>query len=476
MTTSTVSDSMLASIRKMVEQAQTLKPPIQRIADVISSYFTPFVLVITVIVFVIWVTVSATTDVDTGDLHFVPFSLQFAITVLVVSCPCAIGLATPTAIMVGTGVAARKGILFKGGPAMEACHRIEVLAFDKTGTLTMGKPSVTGCEILAADEEDGQTPMAEEEFWYLIGSAESGSEHTLGRALLEHAKSCAGRPLTEPEDFEATPGKGIACAVGGTRVLVGNRAFVADHAAISETAEADAAEQEENGNTVVWVVVDGRIAGYVSLADEPRPEAEAVVRQLQQRMGIEVWLVSGDNSRTVHAIAERLGIDNAIGDVLPGGKADKVRELQERKPGRSWRQCWLRRRNTVVGMVGDGVNDSPALTQADVGIAVGAGMDIAVQAADVVLVKSDMRDILLALDLSRATYRRILINFGWAFLYNALAIPLAAGILYPATDYAIPPAVAGLSEIVSTLPVIFSSLLLRLHRVPGSVRKLYKQT
>ncbi len=433
----------------MVEQAQTLKPPIQRIADVISSYFTPVVLVLAVAVFAAWCAAGGSGSVDTDGLHFVPFALQFSITVLVVSCPCAIGLASPTAIMVGTGVAARKGILFKGGPAVEACHKVNVLIFDKTGTLTVGKPTVTDCEFLD-DSVDAET------FWHVVGSAESASEHALARAIVEHAKQRPGPPLVEPEDFEAVPGQGMSCSVGGWRVLVGNRKFVTEQVSIPEEAESNARELEQQGKTVIWVLLNEQLAGYVALADSARPEAHAVVRQLQQ-MGIEVWMVSGDNTRTVNAIAAQLGIDNAIGDVLPGGKADKVRELQaQQRPGKWW-QLW-RKQHTVVGMVGDGVNDSPALTQADAGIAVGAGTDIALQAADVVLVKSDMRDILLALHLSRTTFRRILVNFGWAFLYNATAIPLAAGVLYPATAYAFPPAIAGLSEIVSTLPVLFSFL------------------
>ncbi len=456
-TTSTAAGGTLATINRLVEEAQGSKPNIQRIADRIAAYFIPIILLLSLTVFVLWCILAATDAVDTGGLFVVPFGLQFGITVLVVSCPCAIGLAAPTAIMVGTGLAAKHGILFKGGPVLETCRKVSTVVFDKTGTLTHGKPVVTSFCMLS------ETPLDPHDFWYLVGSAELGSEHVLGKAVAAHARQETPRDLDEPTDFTAVPGKGLYCGVGDRAVVIGNRIWMQEHdLPIPQEAEATVAELEDAGNTVIWVAVDSRLVGTVALADTPKPEAKGVIRELQ-KMGMEIWMISGDNERTAAAVGSDLGIAQVMGGVMPGDKSDKIAELQS--DGKR------------VAMVGDGINDSPALARADVGIAVGAGTDIALEAADVVLMKSDLKDVLLAIHLSKITYRVILTNFVWAFLYNAVAIPLAAGILFPADGFVFPPAAAGLAELLSSLPVVCFSLLLKLlYRVPKSIRRLNATT
>ena len=448
--TKAASESTLASIARLVEEAQLTKPAAQRVADLVAALFVPSILLLTLLVFSGWLLLAATDAVDTSE-HPVPFALRFALAVLVISCPCAIGLAVPTAVMAGTSVAAKHGILFKGGAILETCHRARAVVFDKTGTLTRGRPSVTDLHILV----DGGEDPSRREVLHLIGSAERASEHVLGRIIYEYCRNelGGGHALDEAGDFLAVPGKGLSCTVAGRAVAIGNRLWMQEQgASVPRDREEVAVRMEEQGRTIVWAAADGQLVALVALADTLKPEATAVVRELQ-RMGLEVWMLSGDNSRTVNAIASRLGIAQAAGDLLPEDKAAKIRELQEQ--------------GQIVAMVGDGVNDSPALAQADVGIAVGAGTDIALEAADVVLVRSDLRDVLVALHVSRVTFGCIKLNFAWAFFYNVLGIPLAAGALYPFTDFVLPPALAGLSELLSSLPVVLFSLLLRLlYRAP----------
>ncbi len=447
--TRVTSESTLAAIGRLVEEAQVSKPSVQRVADRIAALFVPFILLLTILIFALWISLAASGIVD-ADGNAVSFALRFAIAVLVISCPCAIGLAVPTAVMVGTGVAAQHGILFKSGPILETCHNVRVVVFDKTGTLTHGKPVVTEFRLLETENEDS------DDILFLIGSAERSSEHVLGRAIYEFAKEQCTRPLNEPENFQATPGKGLACIVAGRNVCVGNRMWMQEQGVSIPSLDEDVAGwMESRGQTVVWAATDSRLVALIALADTPKPESAAVVHELQQK-GVNVWLLSGDNPRTVEAVASGLGILHAAGGLLPEDKVEKIRELQSN--------------GQVVAMVGDGINDSPALAQANVGIAVGAGTDIALEAADVILVKNDLKSVLIALDISRTTFRRISLNFAWAFLYNVLGIPLAAGILYPFTSFVLPPALAGLSELLSSLPVVIFSLLLHLYRVPRSVQ------
>jgi Cu+-exporting ATPase len=439
--TKIASENTLSAIDKLIHESQTSKVPIQRVADTVSAYFVPIIMIISILAFILWLSLVYGKVLKT-DVHPVTFALQFALAILVISCPCAISLAAPTAVMVGIGVGAKFGVLFKSGAVIETCHKVNSIIFDKTGTLTNGKPVVTDC-IIIDNKFDMKTLLG------FIGSAELGSEHVLGKAIVEHAQN-QGVNIEQPINFTAEPGKGLTCSVQNNDVLAGNSIWMQENSVpVLSNVEYQIAQLEREGKTVISVAINGALAGIIALADTPKEEAELVVQELKRR-GIEVWVVSGDNQTTTECIAAQIGIDNVMGGVLPADKAAKVRELQ--------------RNNKIVAMVGDGINDSPSLAQANVGIAIGAGSDIALETADIILVKSDLRDVLVAVDLSQTTFRRIKMNFVWAFLYNAIGIPLAAGALYPALKITIPPALAGLSEIFSSLPVVLFSLLLKTYR------------
>lgn len=500
--TKSASESTLAAISRLVEDAQAGKPRLQRLADVIASYFVPAILLLALAVLALWLCLSALDVVDTDGDHWVPFSLQFAFAVLVVSCPCAIGLAVPLAVMVASGVGAKHGVIIKSGATIEACRRINTMVFDKTGTLTRGQLSVVDHWWLDHTTARGQQDGADEPHQQrllllsLIGSAEKGSEHVLAKAVVRFIESLPDVPeLAEPDDFSAVPGRGLSAHVREHAVLVGNRAWMQDNGVdglgdAEEEAAIAAAAHESEGRTVVWAAVDGRAVCALALEDSLRPEARQVVQRLQ-RKGVEVWVLSGDQQRTVHAVARQLGIAeaNAIGGLVPEDKVDKIRSLQLNATIANNDVCGYnvdtlnkyddndddnddndkkrKKKRAVVAMVGDGVNDAPSLAQADVGVAVGGGTDIAIAAGDVVLMRNDLRDVLLMIHLARRTHAVIVLNFVWAFVYNAVAIPLAAGVLYPGTQFVIPPAAAGLSEILSSLPIIIFSLLLRLYRPPS---------
>lgn len=349
--------------------------------------------------------------------------------------------------MVATGVGAKLGILIKGGKALEAASKVKAVLFDKTGTLTRGKPVVTDTRVVSA------SPLDEKTFYALVGAAESGSEHPLARAIVNHAKETLFiEQLSQPREFVATAGQGLRCSVGEHVVMIGNRTWMRTCSVlVSSDVEQQLAAFEEQAKTAVLCAIDGNMAGIVAIADEAKPESRAVVEYLT-RHGVSVWMVTGDNRRTANAIAKTLGIEQVFSEVLPGDKAAKVKELQDR--------------GFSVAMVGDGINDSPALVQADIGIAIGSGTDVAIEAAEVVLLRSDLRDVIVAIDLARTAYRRILINFGWAFLYNLLGIPIAAGVLYPLFHRALPPEVAGLAMALSSVSVVLSSLFLRYYSRP----------
>jgi len=445
-------DTALSRIVQLVEEAQTQKAPIQAFADKVARFFVPTILFLAFLTFSVWFSLSMSgvlpADwIPSGSNNFV-FSFLFALSVVVIACPCALGLATPTAVMVGTGIGARHGILIKGGAALEIGHKVSAVIFDKTGTLTQGAPSVTQTRIF-----DDSTSLRR--FYQLTGSAESASEHPLAKAILEKAKVMVSGglneserlQLVEPEQFSVEPGRGLRCRVKSQEVMIGNRSWMEDNR-INVPFEADdfICGVEEEGETCVLVGVDGKFVGCIAIADTLKPEASAVVEKLK-RMKIDVCMVTGDNRRTAHAIASKVGITHVFAEVLPAKKAEKVKELQ--------------RSNKKVAMVGDGINDSPALAQADLGIAVGAGTDVAIETADVVLMKNDLRDVVAALHLSKATFRRIRINLCWAFLYNMVALPLAAGVFYPLMKAPVPPAAAGAAMALSSVSVVSSSLLLR---------------
>eukprot|EP01122_Echinamoeba_exundans_P013197 TRINITY_DN5726_c0_g1_i1.p1 TRINITY_DN5726_c0_g1~~TRINITY_DN5726_c0_g1_i1.p1 ORF type:complete len:989 (+),score=128.12 TRINITY_DN5726_c0_g1_i1:168-3134(+) len=453
------SHTSLAQIIRYVQDAQTDKAPIQVFADRVSAVFVPAVVGLSLVTFTVWYALASNGVVVTpiGSSPFL-FALLFAMSVIVISCPCALGLATPTAVMVGTGIGAENGILIKGGSHLETAHKISAIIFDKTGTITQGKPAVTEFELVSNAEQRGGINAARpnecfslDDIHAFIASAESNSEHPLARALLEY---CSGLcPSVPPAtEFQYSSGQGISCLVKGNRVLIGNRSWMSAYEIfVAPSVDTRMRSMEQAGNTVVLVGVNGVLQAIVAVADPVKPEARAAISHLRG-MGLSCWLVTGDNKRTAEAVARYVGVDNVIAEVLPGQKSEKVRQLQYA--------------GAVVAMVGDGVNDSPALAAADVGIAIGAGTDIAIEAADLVLMKSNLLDVITAIDLSRATFNRIRLNYLWAIIYNVLGIPLAAGLFYP-LGITIPPIVAGLAMAFSSISVLISSLMLKRYRKPS---------
>ena len=391
-------DTALARIVRMVQEAQGSRAPIQRLADTIASYFVPAVIAIASVAFVTWLLV--------GPSPAFTFALLVFVAVLIIACPCALGLATPTAIMVGTGLGAEQGILIRNAEALETAHRLQTIVLDKTGTLTRGKPKVT--DVVAKG-------MAEDDLVRMAASVERRSEHPLGQAVVEYAQG-KGLTLEEPMAFLATPGQGVQGEVGGSSVLIGNQRLMEERSfelnGLGAAAEALAAA----GKTPTMVAIDGQVRGVMAIADTIRPESKEAVRAMREA-GLEVVMLTGDNRRTAQAIATELGIERVLAEVLPDGKAHEIRKLQEE--------------GKRVAMVGDGINDAPALAQADIGIAIGTGTDVAMETASVTLMSGDVRGVVKAIHLSRATMRTIKQNLFFAFVYNVALIPLAAGILYP---------------------------------------------
>ncbi len=424
-------ETALAQIVRLVEAAQGSKAPIQRLADKIAGVFVPAVLGIALVTFLIWFFF--------GQQPFI-FALTAFIAVLVIACPCALGLATPTAIMVGTGKGAQNGILIKSAESLEQAHRVQTIVFDKTGTLTRGKPIVTDTISING--------MSHEEIFHLAASVEKGSEHPLGIAIVEEAQNKQDR-LSTPEEFEALSGLGVKARVENREVLLGNRLLMQENKIPIQSVENRISELENSGKTVMLMAVDRQLAGIISVADTLKESAEEAVNQLQA-MGIETVMITGDNRRTAEAIARKAGIRNVLAEVLPRDKALEVRKLQQ--SGR------------VTAMVGDGINDAPALAQADIGIALGSGTDVAVETGDIVLVKDDLRDVVEAIKLSRYTIRKIRQNLFWAFIYNTIGIPIAAGILYPFTGLLLNPVIAAAAMGFSSVSVVTNSLLMNRYR------------
>ena len=420
-------DTVLAQIIALVEEAQGSKPQIQRLADRAVAWFIPVILAIAISSFLVWFVVVGETAL---------FSVKVLIAILVIACPCALGLATPTAITVGVGRGAELGILIKSGDALERPERLSMDVFDKTGTLTRGRPDVTDVVPVG---------MGNRELLELAGSVERGSLHPLAKAIVNRALA-AGANLEEPKGLETFEGMGVAATVGGSRVLVGNRALMeAEGVDTAPVAEA-AARLESEAKTVVLVARDGRAAGAIAIADSVRPSSREAIAQLR-RMGLEVAMITGDNRKTAEAIASQIGITRVLAQVLPQDKAKEVKRLQEG--------------GAVVAFVGDGINDAPALAQSDVGIAIGGGTDVAVESADIVLMKDDPVDAVAAVQLSRKVMRRIKENLFWAFAYNTALVPLAAGLFYPLFGITFRPELAGLAMALSSVTVVSLSLMLK---------------
>jgi len=427
--------TMLAQIVRLVEQAQGSKAPIQRVADRISGYFVPAVIFIAIGAFVLWF--------DFGPDPQLTFALVTAVSILIIACPCALGLATPLSVMVGTGNGAQSGLLIKSAEALENAHDLETVILDKTGTITRGEPSLT--DVIAA------AGFGEDEVLGVVASAEAPSEHPLAAAVVEGAAE-GGTQLPRAADFQSITGMGIEAEVDGSRVLAGTRRLLEERGVDASALEQDAARLEAEGKTAMLVAIDGRPAGVVAVADTPKPgSAEAIAAM--RKAGIEVVMITGDNRRTAEAIAARMGIDRVLAEVLPEEKADEVKRIQE--DGR------------LVAMVGDGINDAPALAQADVGVAIGTGTDVAIEAADMTLVSGELRGVADALDLSRATMRNIRQNLVFAFGYNTLGIPLAAGALYPFFGIQLSPIIAAAAMALSSLSVVTNANRLRAWRRPG---------
>ncbi|KAL4572747.1 hypothetical protein LXL04_019530 [Taraxacum kok-saghyz] len=462
------SDTVLSQIISLVETAQMSKAPIQKFADFAASIFVPTVVSLSMLTFIMWyfsgIFGAYPEDWLPENGSYFEFSLMFSISVVVVACPCALGLATPTAVMVATGVGANYGVLIKGGDALERAQKIRYVVFDKTGTLTQNKAAVTTVKVF--------TDMDRGEFLTLVASAEVNSEHPLSKAICDYARrfhffedptvieesqaKIVNDKMTgwllDTSEFHAIPGRGLECCIDGKQILVGNRGLLIENGVIIPTDVEDfMVDLEENAKTGILVACDSKLIGVVGVADPLKREAAIVVEGLF-KMGVRSIMVTGDNWRTARAVAKETGIQDVRAEVMPAGKAEVIRSFQ--KDG------------SIVAMVGDGINDSPALAAADVGMAIGAGTDIAIEAADFVLMKNNLEDVITAIDLSRKTFARIRINYVFAMAYNIVCIPLSAGILFPWFRFKLPPWVAGACMALSSVTVVCSSLLLRRYRKP----------
>jgi Cu+-exporting ATPase len=443
-------ETALAQIIKLVEDAQASKAPIQKLADWVAGHFILGVHLLAVVVFLFWFFLGYQMFFDPnssfimspyklGEIGVFGFALLLSVTVLVISCPCAVGLATPSAMMAGTGKAAEFGVLFKSAEAIENASKLQTIVFDKTGTLTKGEPSVTDVVTTAPPF------VTSDQLLSFAALAEKNSEHPLGESIVRGAES-RGLQVVEPDSFNSITGHGVEAQTGNTPILLGNRKLMkqrsVDFSALISKAEA----LEADGKTVMFVAVYGKPAGLIAVADTLKENTVEAIQRLH-KLGIETVMITGDNRRTAEAIARQVGIDRVLAEVLPQDKAEEVKKLQAQ--------------GKKVAMVGDGVNDAPALAQSDVGLAIGSGTDVAKETGDVILIKDDIRDVVVALEVAKATMRKVKQNLFWAFFYNTLGIPLGAGLFYPFMSLVISPEIAGLMMAVSSVSVTLNTLLLK---------------
>ena len=419
-------DTALAQIVKLVEEAQGTKAPIAKMADIIAAYFVPTVMALAIIAAVGWLIAGESTV----------FALTIFISVLVIACPCALGLATPTAIMVGTGKGAENGVLIKGGEALETTYKIDTIVFDKTGTITEGKPKVT--DIIC-------NGIKEEEVLVLAASAEKGSEHPLGEAIVKEAED-RSLEFKSLEHFKAVPGHGIEVTIEGKDILLGNKKLMIENNINIESLHVESDRLATEGKTPMYIAINNKLSGIIAVADTVKENSKAAIEELK-KMNVNVAMITGDNKKTAEAIAKSVGIDIVLAEVLPEDKANEVKKLQGQ--------------NRKVAMVGDGINDAPALVQADVGIAIGSGTDVAIESADIVLMKSDLKDVVTAIRLSKATIKNIKENLFWAFGYNVLGIPVAMGVLHIFGGPLLNPMIAAAAMSFSSVSVLLNALRLK---------------
>jgi Cu+-exporting ATPase len=428
-------DTALAQIVKMVREAQGSKPPIARTVDRVSSYFVPAVMIIATVAFAVWYTF--------GPEPPLTYAVITAVTVLIIACPCALGLATPMSLMVGVGKAAEAGVLIRNGEALQLAKGLTTIVLDKTGTITKGQPELTDIVVTEG--------FAEDQVLLLAASAERGSEHPLGEAIVAGARG-RGLEMTDVTAFEAIAGHGIEATVSDRDVLLGNRRLMRERGLEMSYLTEEARRLSSEGKTPMFVAIDGEPAGLIAVADQIKDDSVAAIRRLHE-LGLEVVMLTGDNERTANAIAAQVGIDRVLSEVLPEQKASQIAALQAE--GKS------------VAMVGDGINDAPALAQADVGIAIGTGTDVAIEAADVTLIGGSLRGVTRAVDVSKVTFRNIKQNLFGAFIYNGLGVPVAAGLLYPAFGLLLSPLIAGAAMAFSSVTVVANANRLRLYEPKG---------